>query len=123
MKLAPLLRTGPPGLRRFAVADQPADARNMDDAARLVALSGVPAYLSCPSFMVATGGILGEEAKRRLAVLARLAAAPNLDTLRAEMRAADITHYVVTNSKDVPYDPDRHGAVGNWGTYAVYQAQ
>jgi hypothetical protein len=123
LALAPLLHTGPPGPRRFVVADQPADTRNIDDAARLVALSGVPAYLSCPGFLIATGGRWGEEAKRRLATIARLSAAPDLDTLQAEMRAADITDYVVTKPQDLPFDADRHGAVGHRGSYAVYQAQ
>jgi hypothetical protein len=120
MALAPdLIRTA--GERpRFAVARQPADARNIDDAARLIALTGVPAYLSCPGFLVATGGSYGEEARRRLEVIRQLDAAPDLESLRALMRSHGITHYVTTSAADLPFDSDRRQAVARSGDYALY---
>lgn len=120
MRLAPHLRRLGGDPPRFAVANQPADSRNIDDAARLVALSGMPAYLSCPGFMIASGGAFGQEATRRLEVLRRLAAAPDLAALRAIMREERITHYIVTAPGDAPFDPERRAADARFGDYAVY---
>jgi hypothetical protein len=86
----------------------------------LVALSGVPAYVSCPEYLLALGGFIGDEAERRLDVLARLALAPTLEALKAGMRTEEITYYVVTKPQDAPFDPDRRGAIGHQGTFAVY---
>lgn len=120
MALAPALQRSAGPRPRFAIARQPADSRNIDDAARLVGLTGVPAYLSCPGFLLATGGIYGEEARRRLAVIARLDAAPDLETLRALMRAEGVTHYVATSPSDLPFDAERRHAVARSGDYALY---
>jgi hypothetical protein len=54
----------------------------MDDAVRLVALSGVPAYLAAP---YGARGAVGEEARRHLAALAVIDRAPNLEALRVAM--------------------------------------
>ena len=123
MRLAPRMRRLDGDLPRFAVANQPADSRNIDDAARLAALSGMPAYLSCPGFMIASGGAVGQEATRRLEVLQRLAAAPDLHALRAIMREERITHYIVNAPGDAPFDPDRGAAAARFGDYAVYLAR
>jgi hypothetical protein len=120
--IVPLLHLGAATRRRFAFSNEPADARNIDDAARLVGFSGVPAYLSCPSFMTATGGAVAHEAARRLAVLDHLAHAPDLATLRADMREAGITDYIVNTASDLPFDPERRGAAGHSGDYALYKA-
>jgi len=120
MELAPVvLRTAGPGAR-LAVANQPADSRNIDDAARLVALTSVPALLSCPGFFIATGGAAGEEARRRLAAIQRLGTAQDLDTLRTLMREEGVTHYVVTSPTDLPFDAERRHATARSGTYALY---
>ena len=87
-----------------------------------VALSGVPAYISCPEYLEAIGGALGEEARRRLAVVARLDYAPDLEALREIMRAEGITYYVVTTARDAPFDAARRQAIGHVGVYAVYAA-
>jgi hypothetical protein len=127
MALAAVLRTTPGGSvaarPRFAVAGQPADSRNMDPAAAVVALSGVPAYLSCPGFMVSTGGAVGIEAQRRLAVIARMDAAQDLSDLRTVMRSEGITHYVVTAATDAQFDPQRRAAAFRVGSHAVYLQQ
>lgn len=56
MAFAPLLQNQNVRLPRFAVANQPSDSTTIDDAARLIALSGMPAFISCPGFLLATGG-------------------------------------------------------------------
>jgi hypothetical protein len=120
MTLAPLLADSVDGKPRLAVADQPPEARNIDEAAILVALSGVPAYISCPAIWVVTGGQLGAEAQRRLSVLRELSQAPNLEALRARMRAEGITDYVATKPQDVPFDIDRRQATTRSGAFAIY---
>ena len=120
MELAPAVVRNATGLPAFAVANQPADSRNIDDAARLIALTGVPAYLSCPGFLVATAGAIGEEAWRRLVVISQLATAPDLDALRTLMRTEGITLYVITSPADLPFDPERRSAIAISGDYAVY---
>jgi hypothetical protein len=122
MELAPAVIRDATGRPALAVANPPANSRAIDDAAQLIALTGVPAYLSRPSFLVTTGGARGEEARRRLDVIARLAAAPNLEALRALMRAEGITLYVTTSPADFPFDPERRGAIARSGDYALYSA-
>jgi hypothetical protein len=122
MKLAPLLARGGAERPRFAVANQPPEAHFIDDAARLVGLSGVPAYISSPTLLLAASGPLGDEARRRMAVMARLAGAATLTELQAIMRAEAITFYVVTTPGDATFDPERRGAIGHAGTYAVYSS-
>ena len=121
-RVAPLLSAGSAPKPRFAVAHQPNDSSFIDDAARLVALSGVPAYVSCPKFLLTFGGPLGYEGRRRLAVIDRLDHAPNLEALRKLMQEEGITAYVVSSARDAPFDPDRLGALGRSGDYAVYSA-
>jgi len=105
---------------RIAVADLPATARVIDDGAYLAAFTSIPAYVSCYSYLRDLGGMRAEEATRRMAVLARLGAAPDLPKLQAIMREEGITHYVVTAPNDAPFDPDRRRATGHTGTFAVY---
>jgi hypothetical protein len=121
--LAPLLLTESGTKPRFAMAHQPSDSREIDDAARLVALSGVPAYISCPKVLLTIGGTVGEDARRRLAVIDRLDHAPNLDALRTLMQQEGITAYVVSLASDAPFDPERLGAIGHQGEYAIYAAK
>jgi hypothetical protein len=122
MRLAPRMRRLDGDLPRFAVANQPADSRNIDDAARLAALSGMPAYLSCPGFLIASGGAVAQEATRRMEVLRELTAAPDLEALRSLMRQERITHYIVTAPGDAAFDPGRAAAAARFGDYAVYLA-
>jgi hypothetical protein len=120
--IAPLLREGGQARPRFVVANQPADTRLIDDAARLVALSGVPAYIACPALHLVTAGRIAQEAARRMDIVAQLAAAPDLAALRALMRSAGISHYVVTSPAAAAFDPERREAIGRVGSYAVYLA-
>jgi hypothetical protein len=118
--LAPLLGVG--NKPRFAVANQPPEARNIDDASRLVALSGIPAYISCPQYLMTIKGTVSEETRRRMMVLGRLAEAPTLEALQQLMRAEGITAYVVSSPQDAPFDRERLGAIGRARNYAVYLA-
>jgi hypothetical protein len=122
LRIAPLLSEGNEPLPRFAVANQPSNTTVIDDAARLVALSGVPAYISRPAYTLTSKGTEGDETRRRMAVITRLAAATDLSELRTILRAEHITHYVVTSPNDAAFDPERRGAVGHVGTFAVYLA-
>ncbi len=105
---------------RIAVANLPVEARNIDDAVFVMALTGIPAYISCPSLMRALGGTIGVEAERRQRALTRLAAAGDLTEMQAIMRAEGITHYVLTRDTDAPFDPDRSHAAFHAGHYALY---
>ena len=105
---------------RVAVANLPPEARNIDYAAYVVALTGVPAYLSCLGFLRATGGTIGVEAERRQRVLTQLAAAADLTAMQAIMRAEGITHYVLTRETDASFDPDRRHAAFRAGRFALY---
>lgn len=105
---------------RFAVADQSVNARVTDDAAHLVALSSIPAYISCPDFLFTFGGRVSKEARRRMQVLADLAKAPTITVLKENMRDAGITYYVVTRPQDVPFDPERRHAISHAGSFAIY---
>ncbi len=120
MKLAPLLNVRADAKPRFAMAHQPSNSRIIDDAARLVALSGVPAYISCPNFLMVTGGKVGEEAKRRMTALERLDQAPSLEALQAAMRDEGVTYYLANSAGDAPFDPMRLQAIGHEGEYAIY---
>lgn len=120
LAIAPYLSDPANGRPRFAVANQPHEAHVEDDASRLVALSGMPAYIACPSFLLAVGGSISEEARRRLAVIEKLDRSPDVAELRRTMRIEGITHYVVTKPTDASFDPDRREALGRSGSYAVY---
>ncbi|UZF94451.1 hypothetical protein [Bosea sp. NBC_00550] len=123
VELAPLLSTVRGAKPRFVVARQSPNSRNTDDAAHLVALSGVPAYISRPQSLLVAGGARGEEARRRLAVLDRLNRAPDLEALQNAMRAEGITYYIVSSARDAPFDSERHAAIGHQGEYAIYSAK
>lgn len=104
----------------LAIADQPADARHVDDALRLVALSGVPAYVSCPAFFIQSGGALAKEAQRRLNVVGHLGQARGVPELRALMRAERITHFITTVKKADRFDPAAGHAMARAGDLVVY---
>jgi hypothetical protein len=104
------------------MAHQPPDSLSMDDAARLVALTGMPAYIACPAFLLVTGGKVGEEARRRMAALERLDRVPSLEALQAAMRAEGVTYYIANSAGDAPFDPKRLQAIGHEGAYAIYAA-
>jgi hypothetical protein len=104
----------------LAIANQPVDARNVDDALRLAALSGVPAYVSCPGYLVASGGALAAEAQRRLGVMRRLERVLNLAELRLLMRDERITHFITTLPQAHNFDAGAAGALARKGNLVVY---
>lgn len=127
MRIPPELMALAPALREFArptfvTANQPPDSRLSDDALTLSGLAAVPAYISAPAFMQATGGTLAPEAARRMAVLARLNAAPDLMALQSMMRAERITHYIASEGAGAAFDPERAAATRRFGSRAVYTA-
>ena len=105
------------------MAGQPSNSFDIDAAARLVALSGVPAYISCPGYLLTLKGPIADEARRRLAVLRRIGDAPSLEALQSDMRAEGIAYYIVTTPRDAPFDPERAGAIGRIGASAIYAAR
>lgn len=123
LTLAPLLSSDTWAKPQFAVAGLPPTARLIDNAARLVALSGMPAYVSCSAYFEGLGGPIGDEARRRMMVLAHLAEATSLEALQTAMRSEGITYYVVVTPQDASFDPARRGAIGHVGTFAIYAAR
>ena len=122
LSLAPVLASGAYDHRRFIVAGLPPTARIIDDAARLVALSGVPAYISCTAYFTAIGGPISEEAQRRIMVMNHLANAASLKALQAMMLAEGISHFVVTAEQGMSFDPERREAIAHAGSFAIYAA-
>ncbi len=118
--LAKVLETTGAPKPMLAIANQPPDARNVDDALRLAALSGVPAYVSCSGYLVASGGALAKEAQRRLGVMRRLEKAPTLTDLRALMRDEKITHFVTTLAQADKLDGGAASALARAGNLVLY---
>jgi hypothetical protein len=76
-----------------------------DNALQLVALTGIPAYLSVP-YMRATLGGHADEVARRYAALASVAEAPDAQSAFARLRELGIQWYVVVDSAARPgWDP------------------
>jgi hypothetical protein len=123
LRVAPQLSKSATQSSRFAVANKPTEGAAEDDASYLTALSGVPAYISYTRFLKSPVNTWRESTRlERLAVLGRLRRASTLDELRTLMRAARITHYVVTGPEDAAFDPKRIGATARVGEFAVYEA-
>ena len=121
-RLAPLIASGHDLKPRFVIAHQSPKSLAIDDAAVLVALSGVPAFISCPQYLLALGGGIATEARRRMAIVKRLDQASDLALLQSLMRAEGISFYVVQSENEAPFDPQRLSAIGREGQYAVYGA-
>ncbi|KAA3498031.1 hypothetical protein DXM27_23945 [Rhizobium rhizogenes] len=108
---------------QFVVADQPRDARNIDDAAVLVAMSGMPAYISCPQSLLLRDDYVGREAARRMDFIDQFAKAPTFKALQTMMRAENVAYYIVTNSQQANFDPEYDSAFWKHGEYAIYSAE
>lgn len=105
---------------RFVVAGQPEASRDIDDASALVALSGIPAYISRPRLFELRSDNVGNEARRRTEVVKRLDAAPTVSALKQLMASEHITHYLVENTTQMAFDSERAGAAWKSGQYAIY---
>ncbi|UIL28697.1 hypothetical protein LZK75_04420 [Rhizobium leguminosarum] len=105
---------------RFVVAGQSEASRDIDDASALVALSGIPAYISRPRLFELRSDNVGNEARRRMEVVKRLDAAPTVSALKQLMASEHITHYLVTDTTQVAFDRERAGAAWKSGQFAVY---
>ncbi len=93
-----------------------------DVAIQLVALSGVPAYLSRPFIHAARGRAAKGLAERRAAELERIAAEPTLEAALARARGLGIRWYVVPGRAGPHWDADRDHAAFVAGRIAVYRA-
>ncbi|NEI68818.1 hypothetical protein GR212_04470 [Rhizobium lusitanum] len=120
---AAVLKSGTDTNPRFVVADQSAAARIIDDAAVLTALSGVPAYISCPQSLIVRDDAIGIEAKRRMTIAEKLSSAPSLDALQAIMTQEKITYFVTTNNNQAPFDSRRDAAIWKNGVVAIYKSR
>lgn len=118
--VAAVLKAGSQANSRFVVAEQSRNARNIDNAALITTLSGVPAYISCPQSLLGRSDYIGEEARRRMLIAEKLSAAPNIEALRAIMVQENITYFVVTSRKQALFDLTRDAAIWKEGAYAIY---
>lgn len=91
----------------------------MDDAMKLVSLTGMPAYLSVPWVRSTLGG-QREEVALRQAALAEVAEAHDLPAALARLRSLRIRWYVVPGPAGPRWDRERRGAAFAHGEIAVY---
>jgi len=119
--VAKVLRKRADRQSRFVVAGGSPDARILDDAAVIVALSGVPAFMSCPQSVLMRTDRYGDDARRRVTIQSALDNAASLEKLRELMTTHNITQYIVLDSSRAQFDPDRSDA--NWalGGSAIYE--
>jgi hypothetical protein len=91
----------------------------MDDAVRLVGMTGIPAYLSAPFTQSTLGGRAAEVAERHRALL-RVAEETEMAAALARLRALGVRWYVVLHEDSPRWDPGRRNAVFVEGKTAVY---
>lgn len=101
------------GLKERAVAS--------DVAIQLVALTGVPAYLSRPFIHATRGGVEKALAERRFRELERIAGEPGAQAALSRLRELGIRWYVVPGAAGPRWDEERRQAAFVAGTIAVYR--
>ncbi len=106
---------------RFVVAGASPDARILDDAAVIVALSGVPAFMSCPQSILMRNDRYGDDARRRAIIQSAMDNAISLKELHELMSIHSITQYIVLDSSHALFDPDRSDANWSFGGSAIYE--
>lgn len=89
----------------FTVAAQDTSTNAADDATLLMAFSGQPAWLSRPGIHLRAGGHRAAEARRRLDVLAAVAAAPDRAEALALLCGDGVSFYAVTGNALPGWDP------------------
>jgi hypothetical protein len=94
----------------------------MDDAVKIVGMSGVPAYLSAP-FMQSTLGGRAEEVAERHRALLRVAEETDMSAALARLRGLGVRWYVVPGEGGPRWDPGRRNAVFVEGKTAVYSTR
>ncbi|HEX7052602.1 MAG TPA: hypothetical protein VF211_01555 [Burkholderiales bacterium] len=94
-----------------------------DPAIQLVALSGVPAYLSRPFIHATRGGAAKRTAEARYAELERIAAEPTMQAALERAGELGIRWYVVPGSSGPRWDAGRRHAAFVAGRIAVYRAE
>lgn len=121
-EVAKALRARADRQSRFVVAGGSPDARLVDDAAVIVALSGVPAFMSCPQSVLLRADRYGDDARRRVPVQVALDSAASLEELHRLMALNHITQYIVLDSAHATFDPNRSYADWRGNGVAVYEA-
>lgn len=94
-----------------------------DLAIQLVALTGMPAYVTRPFIHVSWGGRRKEVALERYAALARVADGQTASASLARLRELGIQWYVVADNAGPRWDPERRHATFVEGTVAVYSSR
>lgn len=94
-----------------------------DDAVELVALSGMPAYLTRPYIHVRAGGRRKEVAQQRLAALAAVAQAQSVAAARAKLQDMGVQWYVVTGNAGPYWDRERRQAAFTAGSVSLYASR
>lgn len=111
------------GGESFASADQDATADIVDDATIILGVSGVPAYLSRPALMRASGPPRDAVAAARLSRLARVAEMTDADDARRLLLHDGIGFYVASRSAFPAWDRDAAMASFIAGDVAVWRVR
>lgn len=106
----------------FAAREVDLRGEAVDSATRLLALSGVPAYLARPSMQLFRGGEREQIARRRYADLARVASEPDADVALQRLRELGIRWYVVVG-EGPGWDRSLRRAAFTSGGVAVYESR
>jgi len=106
----------------FAVREVDLRGEAVDPATRLLALSGVPAYIARPNMQVFRGGERERIARGRYADLARVASEASADAALKRLRELGIRWYVVLGEGPA-WDPGVRGAAFVSGRVAVYASR
>jgi hypothetical protein len=107
----------------FAAPSPGLGVTTTDTATDLVALTGMPAYLSRPYRQISRGGRRAETARERHAGLERIAGERDAATALAALRAMGIRWYVVAGDAGPLWDPQRRQAAFVAGHMTVYSSR
>ena len=101
----------------------PTDSTSMldDDATRLAALSGVPAYLARAGIQASHGQARRLVVEQRLSDLHRVETSGDASAAFETLRTAGVDFLVTTGERGPPFDPSRSGAAFRAAGAAVYQ--
>ena len=106
----------------FAAREVALDERAVDVATRVVALSGVPAWLGRPGMQLFQGGERERVARRRYAALAQLAREESAEAAARRLRELGVQWYV-TVGEGPRWDRARARAAFSSGSVAVYSSR
>jgi hypothetical protein len=113
-------RNSAPG-ETFAAAGLKLAYQTFDLSTQVVALSGLPAYLSRPHFEMIKDAPRREIATRRLAALQELEDTVQYEAAMHALRELNVRWYVVAEAEGPRWDPARARAAFKSGTVALYR--